>query len=119
MPNESQDLRSPMVGVQATVQMPLVADLPPALYANYIAVTHTDFEVTLDFAQMAMPITEDEIRELGKNPRLHAKHVARIAIPHVVLEPLINLLVQRRDIISKIAEQKAREAAEAAQGGDA
>ncbi len=82
------------------------------------AATHSDFEVILDFAQIALPTSEQELRSIGDNPTILAKHVARIAIPHVVLEPLIKVLTQRLDIIATIAKQKASEQSESADGED-
>jgi hypothetical protein len=78
------------------VGLPPSADVPTAVYANYVALSHSEFEVVLDFAQMVLPLTEQELSDLGDNPHIVAKPVARIAIPHILLPRLIKAMEARQ-----------------------
>jgi hypothetical protein len=95
--------------VDFSVRLPPSADAPPAVYANYVSVSHTEFEVLLDFAQMALPTTEEELTALGDAPVLVAKPVARIAIPPVLLPRVVAALGLRMKVMEQEAITKAKD----------
>ena len=93
--------------VDFSVKMPPSADVPPATYANYVGVSHSEFEVILDSAQMALPLTAEELADLGDSRVLIAKPVARIAIPHVLLPRMVKALEARMKVMEQEATTKA------------
>lgn len=90
-----------------SIQLPSATELPPATYANYVGVSHTEFEVLLDFAQMALPLSEQELASLNDTHVVVAKPVARIAIPHVLLPRVIKALEVRVKVIEREAATEA------------
>ena len=93
--------------VDFSVRLPPSTDAPPATYANYVGVSHSEFEVILDFAQMALPLTAEELAELGDSRVLVAKPMARIAIPHVLLPRMVKALEARMTVMEQEALSKA------------
>lgn len=87
-------------GDNMPIAIPPSHELPTALYANYAAANHTEYEVVLTFAQVSSATDKDEVKSLKEVGRITARPVARIAIPHNLLTPLIAVLEKRRDIIS-------------------
>jgi hypothetical protein len=98
---------SPEALRQVEVVPPAVADLPSSLYSNYVSVTNTAWEVTLFFGQARVPLGENEARALAKKPkpRIIASPVACISISPALLDPLINALTARRDLIAAGGEE--------------
>lgn len=87
--------------VTFSVVLPPAAELPPAIYSNWAAANHSQSEVILDFAQVALPSTEDELKALGENPIIVAKPLVRIAIPPGMLDSLIEALQKRRALMER------------------
>lgn len=85
--------------VAFSVVMPPAAELPLAIYANWASANHSQGEVILDFAQVALPSTEDELKALGESPVIVAKPLVRIAIPPLMLDSLIEALQKRRALM--------------------
>ena len=87
--------------VTFSVVLPPAAELPLAIYANWASANHSQSEVILDFAQVALPSTEDELKALGENPVVVAKPLVRIAIPPLMLDSLIEALKKRRALMER------------------
>jgi hypothetical protein len=98
-PKPPEPLEAPK---QIEVTPPAVADMPMSLYANYVSVSNTAWEVTLFFGQARVPFAENEARALAKKPkpRITASPVACISISPDLLDPLIVALTARRDSIA-------------------
>jgi hypothetical protein len=96
------------VGVK--IVPPARNEFPLAHYANYVLTSNTEYEVVLDFAQINPPLTESEVASLGENPQVEFRPVVRVAIPHVLLEPLIGALQERSRVIGEQANATGAEA---------
>lgn len=63
-------------------------------YANFCAVAHTPFDLTLTFCDV-QPLTEEDIREAEQSQTVKAPIVARIALPFGVVPGLITALQEQ------------------------
>jgi len=63
-------------------------------YANFCAVAHTPFDMTLTFCDVR-PLSEQDIREAEASQTVRAPVVARIAIPFAVVPGLIGALQEQ------------------------
>ena len=66
-------------------------------YANFCAVAHTPFDVTLSFCEV-LPLNDEQIEALNRNPdagvKVPAPVRARVVLPFGVLENLVVALQQ-------------------------
>lgn len=67
---------------------------PVREYANFCAVAHTPFDLTLTFCDV-QPLTEQDVRQAEQSQVVKAPIVARIAIPFAVVPGLINALQEQ------------------------
>lgn len=63
-------------------------------YANFCAVAHTPFDMTLTFCDVR-PLSERDVRQAEESQTLRAPVVARIAIPFAVVPGLITALQEQ------------------------
>ncbi len=63
-------------------------------YANFCAVAHTPFDLTLTFCDVR-PLSERDIRSAEESQTVHAPVVARIALPFGVVPGLIGALQEQ------------------------
>jgi hypothetical protein len=63
-------------------------------YANFCAVAHTPFDMTLTFCDVR-PLSERDIREAEASQTVRAPVVARIALPFAVVPGLIAALQEQ------------------------
>ena len=63
-------------------------------YANFCAVAHTPFDMTLTFCDVR-PLSERDIRNAEASQTVRAPLVARIAIPFAVVPGLISALQEQ------------------------
>ena len=63
-------------------------------YANFCAVAHTPFDLTLTFCDV-QPLTEQDIREAEQSQTVKAPVIARIALPFGVVSGLITALQEQ------------------------
>lgn len=94
------------LAVQAKIELPPSRELPTGIYANYVGINHTDFEVSLVFAQAGGPTTEAEGKAFSEDPTIVAKPVANILISHTMLPTLIEALRVRQTIIASAVEHR-------------
>lgn len=68
---------------------------PDRIYANFCAVAHTPFDVTLSFCEV-LPLGDDQIRAISEHPdseiKVQAPVRARVVLPFAVLENLVAAL---------------------------
>ena len=63
-------------------------------YANFCAVAHTPFDLTLTFCDV-QPLTEQDVRQAEASQVVRAPIVARIALPFAVIPGLIGALQEQ------------------------
>lgn len=63
-------------------------------YANFCAVAHSPFDLTITFCDVR-PLSADDIREAEQSETVRAPIVARIALPFTVVPGLINALQEQ------------------------
>ena len=63
-------------------------------YANFCAVAHTPFDLTLTFCDV-QPLTEADIRQAEQSQVVRAPIVARVALPFSVVPGLISALQEQ------------------------
>lgn len=63
-------------------------------YANFCAVAHTPFDLTLTFCDV-QPLTEQDVRQAEHTQIVKAPIVARIALPFAVVPGLISALQEQ------------------------
>ena len=63
-------------------------------YANFCAVAHTPFDMTLTFCDVR-PLSEGDIRSAEASQTVRAPVVARIALPFAVVPGLISALQEQ------------------------
>ena len=85
--------------VTVKIELPPVSELPIAQYANFASATTSQHETVITFAQYTAPSDEAEVKGLQKTALLRAKPVARVAIPHSLLVPLIDVLTHQQDAL--------------------
>ena len=67
---------------------------PVREYANFCAVAHTPFDLTLTFCDV-QPLTEQDVRQAEQSQVVKAPIVARIALPFSVVPGLITALQEQ------------------------
>ena len=70
------------------------AGRPVREYANFCAVAHTPFDLTLTFCDV-QPLTEQDVRNAEASQTVKAPIVARIALPFSVVPGLITALQEQ------------------------
>jgi hypothetical protein len=70
------------------------AKRPIREYANFCAVAHTPFDLTLTFCDV-QPLTEQDVRQAEHTQIVKAPIVARIALPFSVVPGLITALQEQ------------------------
>lgn len=70
------------------------AGRPVREYANFCAVAHTPFDLTLTFCDV-QPLTEQDVRQAEASQVVKAPIVARIALPFSVVPGLISALQEQ------------------------
>src|SRR3972149_1970739 len=63
-------------------------------YANFCAVAHTPFDLTLTFCDV-QPLTEHDIRQAAQSQTVRAPIIARSALPFGVVPGLITALQEQ------------------------
>ncbi len=87
--------------------VPDEADGLERVYANFCAVGHTPFDMTLTFCDV-QPLTERDLRTAEESHVVKAPVMARIALPFSVVPGLINALQeQMRAMQDAQAQQQA------------
>ena len=67
---------------------------PDRLYANFCAVAHTPFDMTLTFCDV-QPLTEHDVRMAEASQTVKAPIMARIALPFSIVPGLIAALQEQ------------------------
>ena len=81
----------------AGVRAPRLSDLPPADYANFVAINHTPYELTMFFGQVSNPGHALDLEDLGDPPVIEAKYVARVSIPAAIVDRTLDALKKQAD----------------------
>jgi uncharacterized protein DUF3467 len=80
--------------------------LPRRVYANFCAIAHTPFDVTLSFCEVE-PLSRKDLEAAGRGPEataeIKAPVRARIVLPLQVLPNLIGALQEQLRMISESA----------------
>ena len=63
-------------------------------YANFCAVAHSPFDLTITFCDVR-PLSADDIRQAEQTETVRAPIVARVALPFGVIPGLINALQEQ------------------------
>lgn len=79
----------------------------PRTYANFCAVGHTPFDMTLTFCDVR-PLSEKDIRSAEENQTVKAPVVARVALPFAVIPGLIHALQEQMKIMQDAQAQQAQ-----------
>ena len=66
----------------------------PRIYANFCAVGHTPFDMTLTFCDVR-PLSEQDIKSAEDTQTVKAPVVSRVALPFAVVPGLINALQEQ------------------------
>ena len=80
---------------------------PTRAYANFCAVGHTPFDMTLTFCDVR-PLSEKDIRSAEESQTVKAPVVARIALPFSVVPGLINALQEQMKAMQDAQAQQAQ-----------
>ena len=62
-------------------------------YANFCAIAHSPFDLTITFCDV-QPLTAEDIRQAETTETVRAPIVARIAVPFAVVPGIINALTE-------------------------
>ncbi len=79
----------------------------PRTYANFCAVGHTPFDMTLTFCDVR-PLSEKDIKSAEENQTVKAPVVARVALPFAVVPGLINALQEQMKAMQDAQAQQAQ-----------
>ena len=79
----------------------------PRAYANFCAVGHTPFDMTLTFCDVR-PLSEKDIKSAEENQTVKAPVVSRIALPFSVIPGLINALQEQMKAMQDAQAQQAQ-----------
>ena len=75
--------------------VPDPATAPDRIYANFCAIAHTPFDITLSFCEV-LPLGDDQIHAINQNPQSEVKVAApvraRVVLPFQVIENLVAAL---------------------------
>jgi hypothetical protein len=63
-------------------------------YANFCAVAHSPFDLTITFCDV-QPLSPDDVRQAEQTETVRAPVVARIALPFSVVPGLVNALQEQ------------------------
>src|SRR5947207_15511576 len=86
------------------------ADRARRQYANFCAVAHTPFDMTLTFCDVR-PLSERDIRAAEQTQTVQAPLVARVALPFAVIPGLIAALQEQLRSFQEAQQQTAEVAA--------
>jgi hypothetical protein len=64
---------------------------PPRVYANFCAIAHTPFDITLSFCEV-MPLTESDLKDAEAENVVRAPVRSRVVLPVSVVPGLITAL---------------------------
>jgi hypothetical protein len=73
-------------------------------YANFCAVAHTPFDLTLTFCDVR-PLSEQDIKSAEASQTVRAPIVARIALPFAVIPGLVAALQEQMRAVQEAASQ--------------
>ncbi|MEO6221742.1 MAG: DUF3467 domain-containing protein [Vicinamibacterales bacterium] len=79
----------------------------PRTYANFCAVGHTPFDMTLTFCDVR-PLSEKDIKSAEDSQTVRAPVVSRIALPFAVIPGLINALQEQMKAMQDAQAQQAQ-----------
>jgi hypothetical protein len=74
-------------------------------YANFCAVAHTPFDLTLTFCDVR-PLSEQDIRNAEASQTVRAPVVSRIALPFAVVPGLIAALQEQMRAVQEAQDQQ-------------
>ena len=72
----------------------------PRTYANFCAVAHTPFDITLTFCEV-LPLSEKDIRDAEADHIVRAPVRARIVVPVQFVPNLINVLQEHMRVFAE------------------
>ena len=73
---------------------------PDRIYANFCAVAHTPFDMTLTFCDV-QPLTEQDVRAAEQSQTVKAPIMARIAVPFSIVPGLVAALQEQMRAIQE------------------
>jgi hypothetical protein len=79
----------------------------PRIYANFCAVGHTPFDMTLTFCDVR-PLSEKDIKSAEESQTVKAPVVSRVALPFGVIPGLINALQEQMKAMQDAQAQQAQ-----------
>src|SRR4029077_14813789 len=85
---------------------PTDGDRSKRLYANFCAVAHTPFDMTLTFCDVR-PLSERDVRAAEQTQTVQAPLVARVALPFSVIPGLIAALQEQLRSFQEAQQQTA------------
>jgi len=94
-------------GKIAMVNLLIVPDkvaVSDRIYANYVQVAHSNFDVTLTFCDV-LPLDANQQKEVMESKILKAPVQVEVAIPMALVESLVNALSTIQKAIKKAQEQ--------------
>ncbi len=90
-----------------TVQLDIRSDTP-AYYVNYIAVSHTPYDVTLSVTRIPSPPTPEQVESAKGGKPIHVEAILQIVVAPLLVDGLIKALIDQKGKYEKTVAQQVR-----------
>jgi hypothetical protein len=80
----------------------------PSYYVNFIAVSHTAYDITLTVAKMPSPLTQEQSELATNGKQIPVEPILQLVMPPLVADSLIKALMDQRAKHEKTLEQQVK-----------
>jgi hypothetical protein len=80
----------------------------PSYYVNFIAVSHTAYDITLTVAKIPSPLTEEQTDLATNGKQISVEPILQLVMPPLVADSLIKALTDQREKHQKTLEQQVK-----------
>jgi len=93
--------------VNAQVRVDVKSDTP-SYYVNYIAVSHTAYDITLSAIKVPSPFSQEQIELAQSGQQIPVEPILQLVMPPLLVDGLIKALIDQRAKHEKTAAQQVK-----------
>jgi hypothetical protein len=80
----------------------------PSYYVNFIAVSHTAYDITLSAAKIPSPLTQEQTELAKSSKEIPVEPILQLVIPPLVADGLIKALIDQKARYERTLEQQVK-----------
>ena len=80
----------------------------PSYYVNFIAVSHTAYDITLSVAKIPSPLTQEQTEFATSGKQIPIEPILQLVIPPLVADGLIKALIDQKARHERTLEQQVK-----------